>query len=759
MLMLTCAVVSADWRDHDKLPAWCRRGAVRWAHGFAKMGVPEVKLILYCGQNLKQSGRFADEDARKLARDSGLKFQPYICSKTIRWRRLFPEFPQLEKCTCLAPDGSRRLMYSNPERYAGCYNSPIWLDYIKMRIKKTIETKHPASIFFDNINTYNCYCDICREKFKKYTAEKFGVEMDLSEPGKFPNFGFAKTLFDADSTYEFFEKVKAYIRTLDPEVVISPNFHVGGAWTTYLTARGTPDLVFYEEGHSFPPFTNQVIGYKVGLAASHGRVVGQLLGLPPTVGCERALRWSDHWETALREAFMYPEEYELATAEAAACDGTFIPSFCIREQNIYVSDDPHQKAVHQALHRYNEFLKKNQALYNLAQPGSNIAVLHSVWSRLVDPKRYWRSFRETCRALMDADYVKNGGGIVVFGETARADRLGRTYPNGELPELATLSGDERRSLGKGRVWQPESPLNQMPPEQLASGIEFASGGIRYRVLPPSRTLFANVLKSRDGSMTSLHLVNYDFHYKRPPAADIADDDGFAEARTYFADTKWRAKKILIVRDPASIEQPFVRSFGHTMGANIQMVVSFNGRDIKTFPADALRDTQWHETPVPKELLREKNEIVLRVIGSPNYHPDYFNLSIDTTAKTRRSAWSTDEGKTYSTDDLSRDLGIQTGEYLIRLSDGPREKNTVKPEDLAGLLTVNPAGPVQIHVRLENGKAPAGMLLSPDHEPVEMQPKVHGDVTIYEAPKVHIYDVLVIPADACRKRLPASPEEE
>ncbi|NOZ21153.1 MAG: hypothetical protein GXP25_08690 [Planctomycetes bacterium] len=778
--------VLADWQDHDGYPDWCRRGAVRWAHGFEKMGTPQVKLILYCGQNLKQSGRFADEAARELARSEGLKFQPYICSKTIRWKRLFPQFPQLEKCTCLGPDGKRRLMYANPERYAGCYNNPIWLDYIKMRIKETIDKKRPASIFFDNVNFYDCHCDLCRDKFKKYTAEKFGVPMDLSKPKEHPNFQYAKALFQADSTYDFFDKVKAYIRTLDPNVVISPNFHVGGAWTTYLTMRGTPDIVFYEEGHSFPPFTHQVIGYKVGLAASHGKVVGQLLGLPPTVANERALRWSKHWEIAIREAFTYPEEYKLATAEGAACNGTFIPSFCIREQNIYVSDDPHQKEVQEALHDYNAFLKNKKGLYKLAQPGSNIAVLHSIYSRLADRKGYWRDFKRTCRALMDAgipyeviieddlksgglkpynalllpptpvlskdeakailDYAKGGNGIVVLGKLARADRLNRAYSEADLPDLATLPTEERQSLGEGRAWTPAAPLDQMPVEELVRGIEFAAGGIEYRISPPSKTLFVNALKTSDGGATSIHLVNYDFTYKPRSTGDVADDDNFSEARTYLANTKWRARKILMVKDPASIKEPFVRFFGGTPGADFQLVISFNGQDIKTFPGCDLRETAWHEAPVPKGLLKEKNEIVLRVTGNPDHNPDYFNLMVDTTAKTRRSEWSTDEGKTFTTDDISPDMDTQTGEYMVRLSDGSQKERTVKSSDLMGLLQVNPTGRIEVIVRVKADKAPTAMLISPDDKPILIHPQIKGDQAVYAVPNVYIYSVLVIPAD-------------
>ena len=136
----------AHWLDHQELPEWARRGYCQWGHGANINGrihwtengygvdLPNIHLIRYCGRNLMQTITYLDEEARRVGESAGVRRQPYICSKTIWWRNEFPKAPQLERCTILKPDGTRVLLYNNPERYGGCYSSPIWLDYVKQRV-------------------------------------------------------------------------------------------------------------------------------------------------------------------------------------------------------------------------------------------------------------------------------------------------------------------------------------------------------------------------------------------------------------------------------------------------------------------------------------------------------------------------------------------------------------------------------------------------------------------------------------------------
>lgn len=792
----------AEWRDHPDLPDWARRGYVRWGHGGNVAGkltwhpgghgadADNVRVILHCGRNLQQSMGYMDEEAERIGEEGGLRRQPYICSKTIRWEREFPEYDGLEHATCRKLDGSRPLMYGNPQRYPGCYNNPIWREYMKRRVdtRFAAEGGPVHSIFFDNINFYDCRCEHCQESFKRFTGDTFGEEMDLTEPGEHPNFEFAKVLWQAECTHDFFEEIKAYIRTVQDPTPISPNFHVGGGWTTYLTWRGTSDIIFYEEGHTFPPFASTVIGYKVGLAASHGRAVGQLLGLPPHEARARALSLNPRHEAGIVEAFMYPEEHRLALAEAVACDGTYIASFSLREQKIAAGDAPRHVAVREALHQYSAFVSEHAHLYELAQPGASVAVLHSIWSRLAGRKTCWPTITDTCRALGDAgipyeviieddltpellapyqlvvlplanlmsredartllEWVRGGGAIVVIGDVATKDRLCRDYAAEALPELAKLPVGGPTPLGEGRFWRlaSEQKLGDIPGDDLPARLAEVAGPLGCHVTASSGRLFANMLTTRDGSTLSVHLVNSDFAYAPLESRDLRDDDGKPDARTYFAATSTRAKKLIEVPDPGARQGDCVRFYGQAYPGctdAFSLVVSMNGQDLATLKGTQLRTDRWYQLPIPEGLLAESSEVVFRAIGSPNSHPDYFQLRIDTGATSRRSWWSSDEGKTWSNEDLSPDGGQQVGEYMVRIGPRIEEDAVAEPEDFIGGLTVNPARDVEVRVSLD-GEAPAARLISPDAPEQTLAPTPADGFAVYRVPEVYIYSVLIIP---------------
>jgi len=793
----------AEWLDHDELPEWARRGRVRWGHGGNVAGRLEwhpgghgadadnVRVILHCGRNLQQSMGYVDEEAERIGEDSGLRRQPYICSKTIWWEREFPEYDGLEDSVCLTADGGRMTMYDNPARTPGCYNNPIWREYMKRRVDRRFAAEGGPvhSIFFDNINYYDCRCPICQESFRRFTRDRYGRAMDLNDSSDWPHPEFTKALWQAESTRQFFEEIKAYIRTVQDPTPISLNFHVGGGWTAYLTWRGASDIIFYEQGRDFPPFTSTVIGYKVGLAASQGRAVGQLLGLPGHVARERALELNPRHEAGIVEAFVYPEEHRLALAEAVACDGTYIAGFSLREQKIAAGDAPRHVANRDAIHRYSSFVDEHAELYDLALPGSDVAVLHSIFSRLAGRKTCWPLVRDTCTALGAAgvpyeviieddltpallanyrlvilplanllsrddaaavvEYARSGGTLVILGDVATHDRLCLPYPDDDLPEPAGLPLGGPHPLGDGALWRPEAEteLSDLPAAELRAKLAAVAGPLTCTVTAASGELFANLLTTHDHGTRSLHLVNSDFSYDEFESPDARDDDGGPDARTYFGATTTRARKVIELDDPAGRQGQWLRFYGQAYAGctdGFSMVVSLNGRDLRTFPGTHLRAAQWYEVPIPQGILRGSNEVIFRAIGSPNGHPDYFQLHIDTDAPTRRSWWSSDEGVTWSSEDLSPDQDLQTGEYMVRIGPAGEEDAVREPAEFAGRLHVHPARNVEVRLRASDGASPA-RLISPDAEDATIIPEVTGGVALYRVPQVYIYSVLVLPA--------------
>jgi hypothetical protein len=244
----------------------------------------------------------------------------------------------------------------------------------------------------------------------------------------------------------------------------------------------------------------------------------------------------------------------------------------------------------------------------------------------------------------------------------------------------------------------------------------------------------------------VHLVNSDFTYDPLPSADARDDDGTPEARTYFAATTTRARKLIELADPAAREGQSLRFYGQAQAActdAMSMIVSMNGQDLQTFPGSTLHEAKWYQIPIPAALLQQSNEVIFRAIGAPNSHPDYFQLRIDTNATTRRSWWSTDEGATWSDEDLSPDHELQAGEYLVRIGPAVEADAVAKPEDFIGRLHVNPAREVQVRLRLE-GDAPVADLITPDGEGATIEPVIEDGVAVYSVPEVFVYSVLVLP---------------
>lgn len=800
-LIATASLAHAHWTDQPGQPSWARRGYCQWGHGASVNGrvkwlphgfgvdPPNAKLLLDCGRNLEQTIEYMSPEARAIGEGGGLKRQPYICSKTIWWRSEFPKAPQLEQCTIVGPDGKRVLLYNNPERYGGCYSSPIWLQYMKGRVDELMASQSAGggtihSIFFDNASDYNCYCADCRAKFKAWSREKYGQEMDLATPEKYPNFAFLKQWFDADMAVEFFKQVKAYItQKYGSDILISPNISIGYGWSDYLVNHGATDLVFIEEGLTLPPTDSTIFKYKLGLAASHGKTTGQLLGLSEMLRRERALALDKGNEMGIQESFVYPEEHKLALAEAAATGGTDCVSFGLREQKVFASDAPYQVQIRQAISQYADFQKQHLAWWDRARPGAKVAVVQGIMTQLAD--RSPSLLRATCEALGRAglpyevlveedltpeqlagyqlvilprvrllgrdrceallEYVRQGGAVVLGGESAVADELGRPYETAQLPEIARAAAGEARAIGKGKLLNcGAARLDEMPSAELAKALEGVAGPLECRVQATAPRVFANILTSADGHTRTIHLVNSDVTYDALPSKDIRDDSGVAGARSFLASTNTRIRKTLLVPDVAAVKGYQLRFFGSTCGIatdKFSLVVSFNGQPIRTYKGSELNEAGWFETPVPDGLMKPVNEIIFQATGAPSGHPDWFALKIDTAAKTGRSSWSADEGKTWTQDDLSLDAGTQTGEFLVRLGPVGDPSAVAKPEDFMGKLHVHPAKDVRVLVKTD--KAQPARVCSPDGPEQALKPSREGAYAVYRVPEVYLYSVLVL----------------
>jgi hypothetical protein len=359
----------AHWEVTNVPYPWATPGQVRWLINYSKMEVPHVKLMLEAQFNLVQGGSFTPE-ALQLARATpGVHTMQYICSRTIYHEKLFQSNPELKDAAIRNPDGSYKIIYNNPARYAGCYNRDAWLNYIKTRMD-AINANGVDCIFFDNPMTWACYCPTCQELFRRYSKEKTGQELSLGQFGKATEL---ENWFAVDTAQRWFEKVHAYARE-------TGMFIVANNLTYWLVNKGVTDGVFSESG-GHAPFAQDIAAYKIGLAASHGKPTGILDYVPGPVRQARGKQVFNGSRGSGQKWVGAPvaEEYEVAYAQGLACGGNYIANYSLElGRRIEHMTDPEDKRIQSALVKYGTFAKGHPEIYASAQPGSPVAILYSL---------------------------------------------------------------------------------------------------------------------------------------------------------------------------------------------------------------------------------------------------------------------------------------------------------------------------------------------------------------------------------------------
>lgn len=359
----------AHWEVDNAAFPWATPGQIRWLIDYAKMDRPDVQLMVDAGFNFIQGGSFTPEALELAKATPGLHTMMYICSRTIYHELLFPKYPELKNAAILNPDGTYKIIYNNPKRYAGCWNRPDWLAYIKGQMD-VIEARGVDTIFFDNPMTWACYCPTCQELFTKFAREKTGQDLKLGQFGKPTEL---ENWFTIDTAERFWTQVRDYAHS-------KGIFIVANNMTYWLVNRGLTDGVFSESG-GHAPFQQDVAAHKIGLAASHGKPTGILDYIPLAPRQARgktAFNASsgsgDKWVGA-----PVAEEFEVGYAQGIACGGNYESNFQLElGRRIERLTDPEDKRIVAAVTKYNKFVQAHPEIYAKAQPGAKVGVLYSL---------------------------------------------------------------------------------------------------------------------------------------------------------------------------------------------------------------------------------------------------------------------------------------------------------------------------------------------------------------------------------------------
>jgi hypothetical protein len=146
--------------------------------------------------------------------------------------------------------------------------------------------------------------------------------------------------------------------------------------------------------------------------------------------------------------------------------------------------------------------------------------------------------------------------------------------------------------------------------------------------------------------------------------ELGNDDGTAEWRTRLYDDTLRVSKVIAVPQQLDAYTAAAVKIYMNNGGSADFVayISLDNYLLKTYAYAVPREPGWQEIPVDLALLYGKSFITVYVRTSgASRNENYLQIWGDKNTPTVHSVFNFD-----TTDDLSFDDGVQTGEYLIRL---------------------------------------------------------------------------------------------
>ena len=271
--MMATTWAFAHWTDQPDLPDWAQRGHIHWCLHYSTANRELVDLFLDGGQNFLHGGAFDSPETGQYAAEHGLRYMPYVCSRTLTTSEM-EKNPQLQTAVLLNADGSEFLAYNNPVRRYGSLHMPAWPEYVRERVQRVRKYPDVWAIFFDNamVPTDDHRPENIRA-WQQWAAER-GIAPGDDVPSIYQSegAGYSKA-FSRDALIAYHAGLREYCHSQDPPLLNCPN--AGNSYGMAAAEAGAIDLVFWET-MSHPPFQHNAWRYKEGLAASYGRPAAML---------------------------------------------------------------------------------------------------------------------------------------------------------------------------------------------------------------------------------------------------------------------------------------------------------------------------------------------------------------------------------------------------------------------------------------------------------------------------------------------------
>ena len=320
-----------------------------------------------------------------------------------------------------------------------------------------------------------------------------------------------------------------------------------------------------------------------------------------------------------------------------------------------------------------------------------------------------------------------------------------------IQEVRIEADAVQKTVGKKEagaiVFTPDA-LESLNDKGLQSLLEDASAFVQHWRGNAGDDVYINFLHPANSKALALHVLNStvtDNH-----GATLLDAPACMAKKTVVLTAAQRAamgKPVVSVLGftPDWMQTYMTREVGHRAfsakeDTKAWLVVNVNGKEAGRLALGKLADG-WTDVPVDPKLLRDANEVVVKVDGDVGYRRSYYGLLIDPAGKDD-SRWTPApwaEGKPVSKQDLSPYDDEQAGSYMIVVHDAGDK--TALPAYEAKHRAVDG---VTVTLPATDFPTPVGMYISPElDKPVPLQILKKDKLLLISLPKVDIYGVALV----------------
>lgn len=378
---------------------WERIYSLETVKKMADIGINLAITQFYKGAGLKFEKDLRDKlkPLVEMCHENGIKVMGYTQLGSLFYETLLAEQPECGDWAMRKYNGEKAT--NGYYRWRQCCNQPGLLDYMKKIIQVGYEEIGLDGFHFDNAVMDPCYCEICRDGFRKYLSEKIKssermwlTDFSHVEPPPPPAAG--KYITDplaqewirycCEKGADNFGKLSQYVKSLNPELLVHANngFPRYERWAVefginpYLYGKQS-DLIC-AENVNFPGFHNGKLVTQID-AFRYGEAIG-FQTLPAS--------WLHEEKDGTIILPTTAGQAKLSVAEPIISGGCSGVNYALRTtggSSLLIDNEN----IAEAVKNYIEFFDTHKHYYASAKTLAKVGVLHSFNSLTMGGHEVW----------------------------------------------------------------------------------------------------------------------------------------------------------------------------------------------------------------------------------------------------------------------------------------------------------------------------------------------------------------------------------